>query len=57
MIAHRLSTLRDADTLMVIEHGKVPEAGTHAQLLEKGGIYHKLYTLQYEALKNAGIQE
>ncbi len=57
MIAHRLSTLRDADTLMVIEHGKVPEAGTHAQLLEKEGIYHKLYMLQYEALKNAGIQE
>ena len=42
---------------MVIEHGKVPEAGTHAQLLEKEGIYHKLYMLQYEALKNAGIQE
>lgn len=57
MIAHRLSTLRDADTLMVIENGKVTEAGTHTALLEKEGIYHKLYTLQYEALKNAGIQE
>lgn len=57
MIAHRLSTLRDADTLLVIENGKVPEAGTHTQLLEKEGIYHKLYMLQYEALKNAGIQE
>ncbi len=57
MIAHRLSTLRDADTLMVIENGKVPEAGTHTELLEKEGIYHKLYTLQHEALKNAGIQE
>lgn len=57
MIAHRLSTLRDADTLMVIENGKVPETGTHGELLEKEGIYHKLYMLQYEALKNAGIQE
>ena len=57
MIAHRLSTLRDADTLLVIENGKVPESGTHTELLEKKGIYHRLYTLQYEALKNAGIQD
>ena len=58
MIAHRLSTLRDADRLMVIEHGKVPEEGTHRELMEKtDGIYHRLYELQYEALKNAGIQE
>lgn len=58
MIAHRLSTLRDADELIVIEHGKVAERGTHAQLLSiEGGVYNKLYTLQAEALKNAGITE
>lgn len=58
MIAHRLSTLRDADELVVIEHGKVAERGTHAELLEKeDGIYKKLYTLQAEALKSAGISE
>ena len=58
MIAHRLSTLRDADRLIVIEHGKVAEQGTHAELLEKeNGIYKKLYDLQMEALKNAGIVE
>lgn len=56
MIAHRLSTLRDADKLIVIEHGKVAEEGTHAALLEiEDGVYNRLYTLQAEALKNAGI--
>ena len=58
MIAHRLSTLRDADQLIVIERGRVAESGTHAELLEKeDGIYKKLYGLQMEALKNAGIVE
>ena len=58
MIAHRLSTLRDADRLIVIEHGRVAEEGTHAELLEKeDGIYKKLFTLQTEALKSAGIVE
>ncbi len=58
MIAHRLSTLRDADELIVIENGKVAERGTHKELLDmEDGIYHKLYNLQLEALKNAGITE
>ncbi len=57
MIAHRLSTLRDANRLMVIEHGKIAEEGTHKELIAKKGIYFKLYSLQYEALKNAGIEE
>ena len=58
MIAHRLSTLRDADELIVIEKGKVAERGTHKELLEiEEGVYNKLYTLQLEALKNAGITE
>ena len=57
MIAHRLSTLRDAHSLVVIEDGKVVESGTHKELLDLGGVYHKLYTLQAEALTNAGILE
>jgi len=50
-IAHRLSTLRDADHLAVIDKGKVVEAGTHAELVAKKGEYHKLYTIQLEGLK------
>ena len=57
MIAHRLSTLRDADKLIVIEGGKVAESGTHEELMAKEGVYHRLYGLQIEALKNAGIVE
>ena len=57
MIAHRLSTLRDADYLIVIENGKMPEFGTHAELIAKKGIYFNLYKLQFEALKSIGIAE
>lgn len=58
MIAHRLSTLSDADELIVIQNGKVAERGTHKELLAiENGVYNKLYTLQAEALKNAGITE
>ena len=56
-IAHRLSTLRDADKLIVIENGKIHEAGTHVELLSKKGIYYNLYRLQMEAMKNIGIEE
>lgn len=57
MIAHRLSTLRNADSLLVIEDGKVVENGTHDELIRKKGAYYKLYTLQLEALKNVGVAE
>ncbi len=57
MIAHRLSTLRDADSLIAIEDGKLMESGTAAELMEQKGVYYKLYTLQAEALKNVGIGE
>lgn len=50
-IAHRLSTLRDADKLCVIEEGKVQEMGTHEELIREKGRYYKLYKTQAEALK------
>ena len=50
-IAHRLSTLRDADSLAVLSDGRVVESGTHAELMEKKGEYHKLYSIQMEGLK------
>ncbi len=56
IIAHRLSTLRDADNLIVIENGKMPESGTATELLKKKGVYHKLYKMQAEALKTIGIE-
>ena len=57
IIAHRLSTLRNADKLIVVERGKMPEFGTHSELLEKKGIYYRLYMLQLEALKTIGVVE
>jgi ATP-binding cassette subfamily B multidrug efflux pump len=48
LIAHRLSTIRNADRIIVLHHGEVREVGSHAELMERGGIYHRLYQLQYE---------
>ena len=56
IIAHRLSTLRDASKLVVIDNGKMTESGTHHELLEKKGDYHRLYQMQLEALKTIGIE-
>jgi ATP-binding cassette subfamily C protein len=43
IIAHRLSAVKQADRILVFENGRVVEAGGHAELIEKGGLYHKLY--------------
>ncbi len=48
VIAHRLSTVRDADAILVIEQGRVVERGTHAELLMAGGRYAELYQTQFE---------
>lgn len=50
-IAHRLSTLRDADMLCVIENGELKETGTHDELIRAKGKYYELYRLQSESLK------
>jgi ATP-binding cassette subfamily B protein len=50
-IAHRLSTLKDCNYLFAIENGEIAEEGTPEQLMEKKGVYYKLYTLQSEAMK------
>lgn len=47
VIAHRLSTVRRADRILVVERGQIVETGTHAELLAVGGTYHKLYTMQF----------
>jgi ATP-binding cassette subfamily B protein len=56
-IAHRLSTLRDADKLAVIDEGECIEFGTYSELMEKKGAYYKLFKLQEEALRFIGIGE
>ncbi|HSM27075.1 MAG TPA: ABC transporter ATP-binding protein/permease [Thioalkalivibrio sp.] len=48
VIAHRLSTVMDADNIVVLEHGRVIEQGTHAQLLAREGAYHRLWQHQHE---------
>jgi len=47
VIAHRLSTVRRADRIMVMEKGRIAEVGTHQELLERGGIYRRLYEMQF----------
>ncbi len=54
-IAHRLSTLREADFLIVLEDGKIVEQGTHAQLVDKKGAYYKLLQIQSKALAMRSI--
>lgn len=47
VVAHRLSTIREADCILVMKDGQIIEQGTHQQLLEKKGFYHQLYNSQF----------
>lgn len=48
VIAHRLSTVRNSDVILVVKDGRIVESGKHAELLQKHGYYYRLYTRQYE---------
>ncbi len=55
MVAHRLSTVRNADCILVVKGGKIVEQGTHAELLALNGYYRELYTRQYEDEATADV--
>ena len=55
MIAHRLSTVRNADLILVVRNGRIVEQGTHPELLKLHGYYYELYTRQYEDETTAKI--
>ena len=57
VIAHRLSTVVDADEILVLEHGRIVERGTHASLLAEGGTYAQMWARQQEAGDEAALPE
>jgi ATP-binding cassette, subfamily B, bacterial len=56
VIAHRLSTVRDADLIVVLDRGRVAETGTHASLLSRGGAYAQLVARQVAATVPAAAE-
>jgi ABC-type multidrug transport system fused ATPase/permease subunit len=49
VIAHRLATVRDADEIAVLNGGRLVQRGTHEELLQVGGLYRRLYDLQFRS--------
>ncbi len=56
VIAHRLSTVRNADLIVVLQGGRIVQQGTHEELLAQGGLYRHLYRLQFAAIDEAQVR-
>jgi ATP-binding cassette subfamily B protein len=56
LIAHRLSTVQRADTILVMHKARLRESGTHQELLAQHGLYWKLYRLQYQDQENGAAK-
>lgn len=52
IVAHRLSTIKNVDKILVVSNGKIVESGNHDELIKKNGIYHKLYSSQFKNISN-----
>ena len=57
LISHRFSTVRHADRICVLEHGRVTELGTHDELMAQGGRYRTMFDLQAQRFGSAGEEE
>jgi ATP-binding cassette subfamily B multidrug efflux pump len=57
VIAHRLSTVQSADRILVMHHGEIREEGRHEDLLRRGGIYARLYELQFAGTRDSAVNE
>jgi subfamily B ATP-binding cassette protein MsbA len=57
VIAHRLSTIESADMILVMEHGRIVERGTHQELIEKNGAYARLHSMQFKEHESAVATE
>ena len=55
IIAQRISSMRDADLILVLQDGRITEQGTHRELIAAKGPYYRLYTRQYEDEQTRGI--
>ncbi len=53
VIAHRLSTIKRADKILVLDEGRIAEAGLHEELVNNGGLYERLCKVQFQHLQNA----
>ncbi len=56
VIAHRLSTVQRADVILVLERGRIVEHGSHAELIKAGGLYSKLYQIQFEVRGESPVE-